>query len=252
MKKVPVLLIHGNPGSAKGFDTFRDILTAKGIKSFAFTLPGFGGRPMPPGENFHLPSQADDLWRQLDEAHKGPVVLAGHSHGASVALVMAGQRPEQTRGVCLMGGAGLVQGNYVFMNQPIVTSAVKLLAPLVDELELDLPIARHLARNAMGAVPRRINPALLTPVDGQTLTASFLAARDWSADDIRQALTRYHGPLTIIHGNKDKVVPPHEIRTLIRAAPRAEVRWISGGGHSPHLDVPDQAAEAILRLVTQK
>lgn len=246
--KTPVLLVHGNPGSARVWEVFQEQLLARGIKSYAFTLPGFAGEPWPEDGDFSLEKMAEFLWEKLERVVDGPVVIIGHSHGGSVATVMAGMRPEKVKGLCLLGTAGLDHGNYKWMRIPVLLDLVKMAGPVVDELELEVHLAKYLANNAKGKISRRINPALLTPLDGKTLEASFCAARDWKPEPVRWAITQINFPVTVIHGKKDSVVPPGELKELLATLPNPTVVWIEKGGHSPHLDQPDLVIKEVDKL----
>lgn len=96
-------------------------------------LPGFGARarayaaglpsawvalqPPPPGGADPLTGYVDWLEDEL-ERRAGPILVAGHSMGAAIAILAAARRPDVVAGLVLIGPAGLP------LSKPIRASAV--------------------------------------------------------------------------------------------------------------------------------
>jgi pimeloyl-ACP methyl ester carboxylesterase len=53
-------------------------------------------------------------------------------------------------------------------------------------------------------------------------------------------------PVTIAWGSKDRLLLPRQARRAARAIPRARVLMLSGCGHVPTWDDPEQVARVIL------
>ncbi len=245
MKDAPVLLIHGNPGHAGVFDAFRGRLDAEGIVSHAYTLPGFGGTPPPVDGDYGLTAQAAWLRERLREDGVRRAVVLGHSHGGSIAVVMAATWPQDVAGLCLIGSAGIDHGNYAVMGHPLVRALVPAMAEVVDELELDVVLAKGLARWGMGRKPMPVRPGQLVPLSGEVLKASFAAAAAWDAKLVRRCAAGVRCPTVVLHGTADRTVSVREARRLAESLPGAKLLLLPTVGHRPHLERPDTVAEAL-------
>ncbi len=153
-----VLFIHGAPGS---LDAFFDFLTNRRLVSsyrlFSVDRPGYGlsdfGNPMT-----SLTRQAAVLAPLLQTAAEdGPVLLVGHSYGATIAVRLAMDYSDLVEGLVLVAGAvdPFVEPFFWF-NQPAEWPIVKWAVPAVwqvanaeklshvEELEKMLPLWREL------------------------------------------------------------------------------------------------------------
>ena len=114
---------------ATGFNamTYQSILAPLGLRTKvqAVDLRGFGRTTLPaiPRKMKSWKRHRDDIIAYLDrEAPTKPVVLAGHSMGATVALMVAGARPEKVAGLVLVDPVILAPDFYRTMHlMPIFT-----------------------------------------------------------------------------------------------------------------------------------
>ncbi|MBL4592139.1 MAG: alpha/beta fold hydrolase, partial [Phycisphaerales bacterium] len=96
----PVLLIHGSPGAAYGFEHLAPMLAEDGRRVLFFDLPGFASQAEPiftrPSafEDYSSDAYADILWRLLQAMGEHERVhLVGWSNGGAVALRMIEEHP---------------------------------------------------------------------------------------------------------------------------------------------------------------
>jgi pimeloyl-ACP methyl ester carboxylesterase len=101
-----LLALHGLASNARWWDLVADRLVPA-HRVIAVDLPGHGQSDRPDtGYDFDTISR-DVAGLLAGLRHSEPVVVAGHSWGASVALSFAADHPELTLGViCIDGGAG--------------------------------------------------------------------------------------------------------------------------------------------------
>ncbi len=118
VKKLAALWLH-----ATGFNamTYQSILAPLGLRTkiHAVDLRGHGRSTLPanPSSLRSWKRYRDDIIAFLDrEAPVNPVVLGGHSMGATVALMVAGARPEKVAGLVLVDPVILPARYYMLMH----------------------------------------------------------------------------------------------------------------------------------------
>lgn len=102
-RPIDVVFSHANGFNAR---TYRTILAplAASLRILALDLRGHGASTLPaePRTFSGWGLFADDLAALLDEAVAAPVVLAGHSLGATTSLLCAAAAPQRVRGLVLL------------------------------------------------------------------------------------------------------------------------------------------------------
>lgn len=232
-----VLLVHGINGSAR-FDWEHQIPALAGrYHVVAVDLPGFGDsskgrKPYTPDNYARLLAFITD--RYID----GPYALVGHSMGAVVALRYAARHagPRLQRMV-LIDAAGILHG--VALSKALAGSYASRVAgggfsafvsrmtgKLLEGLE-GLPFSPDDILNKPPEVWMRDDPA--------ATAALGVAAADMSADIAAAA-----APTLVIWGEKDKVAPLRTGRVLEARLKDARLVVVSGAGHVPMRDRPQQ------------
>jgi pimeloyl-ACP methyl ester carboxylesterase len=94
----PVLLLHGVPETSS---VWRDVAPelADGRRVLAPDLPGLGGSSY--AGPFDVPSLVAQLAAMIEAEAGGPVDVVGHDWGGSLALGLAGARPDLVRRLCV-------------------------------------------------------------------------------------------------------------------------------------------------------
>ena len=100
-----LLALHGLASNARWWDLVADHLVPA-HRVIAVDLPGHG-RSDRPDTGYDFDTVSADLGALLAVVHPAPVVVVGHSWGATVALALAVDHPDLALGVvCIDGGAG--------------------------------------------------------------------------------------------------------------------------------------------------
>jgi pimeloyl-ACP methyl ester carboxylesterase len=108
----PVLLIHGSPGGASGFDKLAPELSADGRRVLYLDLPGFASQNEPWSrgsvfENYGSDTYAEILWRLLEAmGDEERVHVVGWSNGGAVCLRMIEQHPNRVASLTLLAAVG--------------------------------------------------------------------------------------------------------------------------------------------------
>ncbi len=116
-ERLPVILLHGSPGSSSAFNLLGPLLARAGYDTIAPDLPGFGNSTKRiPSYSFLAHAHAIILFMDtlgIERAH-----IVGWSQGGGVSLQMADLAPERTATITLMSSVGVQEaegsGSYSF------------------------------------------------------------------------------------------------------------------------------------------
>ena len=105
---VPVVMIHGEPGSHKDFDPV--VAELPGVHLISIDRPGFGWSK---GGWLPYQEQIDVVHELLTALKLAPAVLVGHSFGGTLALGIARRYPQDVTSLILVAPAVFHYANYV-------------------------------------------------------------------------------------------------------------------------------------------
>jgi pimeloyl-ACP methyl ester carboxylesterase len=205
----------------------------RGMGETSARWPAYGSIPM-----------AGDLIALIEHLNAGPAIIYGTSNGAAAGVYIAAERPELVRGLVLAApfvrdakGSWLQSQLMNVMRIPFLTLPIYLSyypkweprQPRVDDFD------EHLAK-------LRAN---LRQPDRRHVIRAYMFEQSHREAEAR--LGRVTAPSLVIMGSGDVDWPD----------PEAEARWIvsqlgsellmlDGAGHHPHVEYPDQVAEAVI------
>jgi pimeloyl-ACP methyl ester carboxylesterase len=246
---VPLLALHGLPGSRLQRHPDRHLSTAEGVRLITVDRPGYGLSS--PQRRRSLLSFADDCLALLKHLGIGQCYLSGISGGVPYALAIAHRAPGRVIRLCLIsgvappawlrthheGGSMLRLGYFLGRHAPWVMTPFRAYYVRRLRQEPDLHIRNLVQR--MGPADAEI---LLSPevskllIDdhqealrqshhqmGQDLT---LYARDWGF-----ALAGIRCETRLWHGEADQLVPASASRWMATQIPRAHLTLLPEAGH---------------------
>ena len=196
-----VVLLHGSPGGKRDFATVVPDL-AKTYRVIVPDLPGFGAseRDIP---DYSFRAHARYVLLLLDNLGIDDAHVVGFSMGGGVALSMADLAPRRVRSITMLSAIG------------------------VQEMELlgdyTLNHALHGAQLAGLWGLRELTPHFGW-LDDAMLGVPY--ARNFYDSDqrpLRGILSRWPGPMLIIHGEHDPLVPIEAAREHARLVPQSEL-----------------------------
>lgn len=239
----PVLLVHGVTAHHGSWFAVAD--AAPDLDLVAPDLRGRGGSrslPGPAGMRQH----ADDLVALLDHLGLDRVVVAGHSMGAFVSVVLADRQPDRVESLVLVDG-GLPLDLPAGMPTDEVITAV--LGPAVQRLSMVFPSREAYVDfwRAHPAFSGGVGPGLAAYFDADLVEVPGGFASGVSIDRVREdtatqldpdvllpALERLRVPATLLRAERGLFDQPEALYS-----PEVAARWSERVPLVDVIDVPD-------------
>jgi pimeloyl-ACP methyl ester carboxylesterase len=201
MAKPVVILIHGSPGSGEVLHKLAALLPAT-FRVIVPDLPGFGSssRDIP---DYSFRAHAQYILELMDALGIRAAQVVGFSMGGGVALSMVDLAPERVTSLVMLSAIGVQEheltGRYRLNHalhglQLAALWAVRLMVPHFGWLD-EVPFNTSYARNFYDSDQR----------------------------PLRNVLSEYKGPMLIIHGIKDPLVPLSAALEHHRLVPQSEL-----------------------------
>jgi pimeloyl-ACP methyl ester carboxylesterase len=266
----PAVYVHGLGGSSQNFTDLAGLLADR-FDGQAVDLPGFGYSD--PTRRYSIPSFASTIIAYLEDAGRGPVHLVGNSLGGSIAVRIAGLRPDLIRTLTLVSPAmpfldprrtaqgrvlpllalpraerlfawGMARMTVEEMAEQVLIAcfgdASKVLpqrrAEAIEEIKLRYTIAHY---------PR----AYLATLRG--LVSSFLRAYLPGSNSQWRVAARIQAPTLVIGGLGDKLVDPRVPAQVAKVIPDSRLLILPGVGHVAQMEEPRLVARAIVGLLNE-
>lgn len=243
-----ILLLHGTAAATHSWRAVLPLL-AREARVIAPDLPGHGFTAMPPPGGLSLPGMAGAVAALLETLGAQPVLLAGHSAGAAIALRLALDRCREARAVVAFNGALLPLGE---RHAAFFTRAAKLLVglPFVPGLMAWRASSRAVAERLLADTGSRIDArgvelyARLFRHSGHLAAALGMMA-NWDLLPLLRDLPRLQAQLTLVVGANDRAVPPAQAERIRQRLPAARLVTLPGLGHLAHEERPEEAVRLI-------
>lgn len=224
----PILLIHGSPGSGDDLDKLSAKLRGK-RRLIAPDLPGFGNSSHEIAD-YSIRAHAIYLKELLDQLGIQKVHLVAHSMGGGVVLNLAQIAPERVASITMVSAIGVQEqellGDY-HVNH--IVHGVQLVG--LEALKYGVPWFGKWGRSDMG-VPYARN------------------FYDSDQRPLRGMLSSYAGPMLIVHGTRDPLVPVEAAYEHARLVPQSKL-IVYDGDHFTVFTNPGFIAEQVLPFLDE-
>ncbi|HWF36013.1 MAG TPA: alpha/beta fold hydrolase, partial [Solirubrobacteraceae bacterium] len=241
----PLVLLHGLLDSGAGWD---ELARVSPHRCLAVDLPGFGGSDPP--SRPRLSAYAEDVAEALGRLAVRAPTLVGHSLGGGVATAVAERMGREVRGLVLSAPVGFGRLALAELAAlPVLRAlAVRSLPLLVTRAPvLDLVYAGFVTHGMApsDALRHRLvaDAAAVGPGLRAALEALAFAGRSERAFHRRPV--RYDGPVAVLWGDRDAIVPPGHARRVVTALPQSQVHIWTGMGHHPQREEPARLAALV-------
>ncbi|HEY1836284.1 MAG: alpha/beta hydrolase [Rhizomicrobium sp.] len=209
----------------------------------------------------------DDLMRLLEILPRRPLVLAGHSMGATASVMAAALRPDLVRGLVLIEPVFmptlLALAGRASMAMGIVPRGYDLVEKAARRREffpsIDAAFAAYSGRGIFKLWPDAqlrdyLEGGMLPTDDGQVRLA---CAPRWEAENFRETplfvphlARRIACPVTLLHGDQPgSTCRASQAAIFLRGKPDTRVVTVRGASHFLPMEIPDLVREEIARLM---
>lgn len=229
--------MHGN---FAGRSWWREVMAdpPPGARLIAPDLPGFGRSGVGPLFSPSIPLYATALRYLLDGLGLEAPILMGHSFGAAVAVQLALDHPGRASALMLLSPpplGGLQTPGFVY--------------PYLESYRYD----RRGLRRALRRVMRTRTPPYMDDLVAEAqlmhplnFSGNARVLEDW---DARRAATRHAGPVLVVSGYRDPLIPPSCARATAGAFPNGLYASLGEVGHSPQIESPAALRALLGRFV---
>lgn len=269
---LPALMLPGGPGFAAGYMRGDAELFADVLRSHLIDPHGSGGSTPPANPSDYSPEGHARFYEEVRQAlGLGPVVVFGHSFGATTALTYSALYPESTQRCIAVAAFGMgedldeAEGGAAAAEMEAMASRHDG-APWYPDAKAvwDSWTERVLAAEGpheveamMSAVlplytahPDRPDVAAAIDEFRKHLTADLSAIKAWEGGlyqgiDLRPLLERVRAPTLLVAGELDLICGPAQAVPIAEAIPNAQLVLIPDCAHLPSVEAPEAYARDV-------
>jgi pimeloyl-ACP methyl ester carboxylesterase len=241
----PMVLVHGGMGSYPWMDPLAPRL-AGSFRVISYDRRGHGRSELPDGQ-MNVQDHVNDLAALIEELDSAPAWVVGNSSGSSVALRLAGERPDLFRGLVVHEPALFAWLAQDPNTAPLVAGPISTIGSVMQ---------RAAAGDHAGAAEEFIETMVgrgswgsLSPHLQQELTKT---APNLPRDDAQvtncdpESIRTFDRPALLTVGDHSPPMYATIVEKLTDVLPDPEVVHLRGTGHIPQVTHPDMYADEVL------
>jgi pimeloyl-ACP methyl ester carboxylesterase len=248
---LPIVLVHGSPGSAYDWKPTLEALAARGYHVLAYDRVSYGYSDGREGEAYTVDANARELLALLENAGLQDVTLIGWSYGGSTAMAAVLLDPSRIDRLVLVGSGGYTENPPTL--PPGVQETMDLMLPWVARVP---PAERSLqaafSQQAFGAstLPDWWLPQLAANFQRPGTRAAWAeeeATFTWDGPD-PGPIDR---PILVAHGSDDVLVPLDVAEWLHERSRNSELWVVEGGSHMLPVTHADSLTRRIVAFIEE-
>jgi len=232
-------------GASLDAHTWDGVLLRLREAAVAYDLPGHGHSLHLPPPDYSISNMAGLIAEAVHRDLQQDFTLVGHSLGALVSLALAARRGLPVNRLVLLDATPHGLGGSA--NDPKIRH-VGTLDELVDAIHVRVPdrdrksllrgVSRNVRERSDGLLEWRWDPRF----------RDSAAVRGAEKPQVWDALASLDIPITLIRGDRSKLVTDEMIEDFLRHAPHATVEIAPKSGHNVHTDAATWVAERLAAL----
>jgi pimeloyl-ACP methyl ester carboxylesterase len=250
----PVILVHGFDSSCLEYRRLGSKLAADGIDAYAVDILGWGFTQLEGVDDFSAAAKVEALNAFVSTVlgSNQKFVVAGASLGGAAAIELASSNTKNCEGLILIDAQGFVDGVGPMASLPPVLAqagvAVLKSVPLRNSAnQMSYFDKETFATNDALNIGRL---HCLQQEKWADAMVSFMKSGGFSPS---AKVPSIQAPALVLWGRQDGILDGKEFATkFVETLPNAELQWIEDCGHVPHLEKPDETAEAILNFLSTR
>ena len=208
-----VVLIHAFPLDDRMWESQVEAVDDEDV--YVPNLYGLGG------------SSVDGWAEQVLERTEGELLVVGASLGGYVALAMARSSPDRVRALVLAGA--------------------RAAADPPDRRALRDEMLRVVREEGIEGWNRDFSPPGPEDRTTEELIQGIEALRD--RRDATKVVTNFEGPVVVVVGDQDEILPVDEARQIAESAPNGRLEVVEGAGHLVSVEAPERFNQILLELL---
>ena len=265
-RAIDLIFVHANGFNAQTYVSLLAPLAA-GLRVLAIDQRGHGATPLearPEGRRSWLDLR-DDLVALLRVLDGPPVVLAGHSMGATVSLLAAAARPDAVKGLVLLDPVIMPRLMVLYAKAPWAAGSLWKKMPMVQSClrrravfdDREAVVAAYTGRGAFKTWPETMLADYVEGgfVDRDDGKVELACAPAWEASnyaaqghDPWAAIRKVDGPVRIFKAEHGSTCRGGD--SFARRGRDVTVETVDGTSHFLPMERPDLARDAMFAMVT--
>ncbi|PRZ38557.1 pimeloyl-ACP methyl ester carboxylesterase [Antricoccus suffuscus] len=258
--------VHGLGGSSTNFT---EVATAMSgfMRGTSIDLPGYGVSDPAPGGDYSIDTQAAYVIASIEATGDGPVHLVGNSMGGLISVYVAARRPDLVRTLTLVSPAMPTYRYESGADPRMLLLAIPGLGSILQrQLALGDPHDRAwMSTQLCFEDPDRAPGFRVDQIASEvalrqrypwSMHAFTESLRAIAATVVRRAgrtpwrlAAQITAPTLVVWGDRDKLVPARLAERCARTVQDGRLLMLSGVGHTAQLEMPEEAARAMLEMM---
>ncbi|MEO2170037.1 MAG: alpha/beta hydrolase, partial [bacterium] len=249
---LPIVLVHGSPGSAYDWKPTLEALAARGYHVLAYDRVGYGYSDGRQDEAYTVESNARELLALLENAELQDATIVGWSYGGSTAMAAALHDSSRIARLVLVGSGGYAENPPTL--PPGVQGTMDLMIPwlaLVPPAERSLQAAFSQQAFGLNPLPEWWLPQLAANFQRPGTRAAWEgeeATFTWDGPD-PEPIDR---PILVAHGSEDGLVPLVVADWIHERSGNSELWVVEGGGHMLPITHTDSLVNRIVSFIEKR
>lgn len=239
----PVVMIHGFDSSCLEYRRLGARLAERGVDTYAVDLLGWGFTQLD-GGNFSAQAKIEALQSFLQSVVGKEYILAGSSLGGAAAIEVA-SISKFCKGLVLIDAQGFVDGigPMAAMPKPIAKLGAGALKSIFLRSSVN-QISYYDKETFATDEAMKVGRLHCLREGWSDALVSFMQSGGFSPSS---KIPEIQAPALVLWGRQDLILDGAEFAPKFLETLRdARLQWIEECGHVPHLEQPDQTADAIL------